>query len=220
MDHRERGGHPLVDQVREELVELLGRQHPLVGEGARGQRREVDVGLVLGALAQAEREPLERHPGDPRAGAGDEELDEGRHHAERHLAQAVGLDRDVAPAEDREALLGGDLLDPAAGLGDLLVVTGQERGADGVGVLRRQLEVHDRAQELVGDLEQDACAVSGVDLGTRGAAVIEVAQGGQRLGHDVVAGDPGQGRDERHATRIVLVAGVVEPLSGGGNACE
>ena len=32
------------------------------------------------------------------------------------------------------------------------------------------------------------------------------------LRHDVVAGDAGQGRDERHATRIVLVAGVVEPL--------
>ena len=41
------------------------------------------------------------------------------------------------------------------------------------------------------------------------------------LRHDVVAGDAGQGRDERHATGVVLVAGVVEPLAaarkcGGG----
>ena len=52
----------LVDQVGEEVVELVGGQHALVGEGARRQRREVDVGLVLGALAQAERQPLQRHP--------------------------------------------------------------------------------------------------------------------------------------------------------------
>ena len=38
-----------------------------------------------------------------------------------------------------------------------------------------------RAQERVGDLEQDAGAVAGVRLGAGGAAVVEVAQGGDAL---------------------------------------
>ncbi len=212
VDDRERGGDPLVDQVGEEVVELVGGQHPLVGEGPRRQRREVGVGLVLRALAQAEREPLERHAGHAGAGTGDEELAERRHHAAGGGAEDVGGDGYVAPAEDREALLGGDLLDPAAGLGDLLVVPGQERRADGVRAVRRELEVDDVAQERVGDLHQDAGTVAGVRLGAGGAAVLEVAQGGQGLGHDVVAGHAGQGRDEGHATGVVLVARVVEPL--------
>ena len=54
-------GDPLVGQVGEELVELAGGEHALVDEGPRGQRREVDVGLALGALAQAEGQPLQRH---------------------------------------------------------------------------------------------------------------------------------------------------------------
>ena len=63
---RQRRGDPLVGEVGEEVVELVGRQHPLVDQGPRGQRREVDVGLLLRALAQAERLALQRHPGDAR----------------------------------------------------------------------------------------------------------------------------------------------------------
>ncbi len=101
------------------------------------------------------------------------------------------------------------------GLGDLLGVAGQERRADGVGAAAGSSKPGlggPRAQERVRDLDQDAGAVARVGLGARGTAVLEVAQRGERLRHDVVAGDAGQGRDERHATRIVLVAGVVEAL--------
>ena len=81
VDDGQRRGDALVGQVGEELVELVGRQHPLVDQGPRGQRREVDVGLLLRALAQAEGLPLQRHAGDARAGAGHEDLDEPRHRA-------------------------------------------------------------------------------------------------------------------------------------------
>ena len=212
---RQRRGDALVDQVGEEVVELVGGEHALVGHGPRRQRREVDVGLALGALAQAEGHPLQLHARDALRGAGDEELAEGRHHAEGGRTEDRGVGRDVAPPEDRQALLGRDLLDPGDLRGDLLLVTGQERGADGVGVLRRQLDAElcgHLAQEGVRHLHEDAGAVAGVRLGTRGTAVLEVAQSGQCLGHDVVAGDAGQGRDEGHTTRVVLVAGVVEPL--------
>ena len=43
----------------------VGGEHALVEQGAAAERAEVDVGLALGALAQAERHPLQRHPGEP-----------------------------------------------------------------------------------------------------------------------------------------------------------
>ncbi len=208
-------GDPLVTQVGEELVELIGGEHPLVGQGPRRERREVDVGLLLGPAAQAEGDPLERHAGQPLARAGHEQLRELRHHAERGGAEAARLGGDLAPPEDREPLLGGDLLDLGPGLGHRLVVAGQEGRADGVRAGGRELEpgLHcDGAQEGVGDLHQDAGAVTGVGLGARRTPVLEVAQRGQGLRHDVVAGLPGQGGHEGDAARVVLVPRVVEPL--------
>ena len=214
VDHGQRRGHPLVDQVGVEVVELLGGEHALVDQGARRERREVRVGLVLDPLAQAVGLPLQGHAADPGAGTRDEELGEGRHHAAGGRAEHVGLGRDVAPAQDREVLLGGELLDATAGLGDRVGVAGQERGADGVRPVVGQVEVDDGAQERVGHLQQDPGAVTGVGLGAGGAAVVEVAQRGAGLGHDVVAGLARQRRDEGDTAGVVLVARVVEALGG------
>ena len=118
VDHGQRRGHPLVDQVGVEVVELLGGEHALVDQGARRERREVRVGLVLDPLPQAVGLPLQGHAADAGAGTCEEELGEGRHRAAGGRAQHVVLGRDVAPAQDREVLLGGELLDATAGLGD------------------------------------------------------------------------------------------------------
>jgi hypothetical protein len=88
-----------------------GRQHALVDQGPRRQRREVDLDLTLGALAQAEGEPLQLHPGLPTVG-GHEELGEVRHTGARALPDDLGADRHVAPTDDGHALLSGDGLDP------------------------------------------------------------------------------------------------------------
>jgi hypothetical protein len=44
--------------------------------------------------------------------------------------------------------------------------------------------------------------------------MLEVAQGGQSLGHDVVARFTGEGCYEGDTTRVVLVASVVQTLTG------
>ena len=75
-----------------------------------------------------------------------------------------------------------------------------------------RLEVDDLAEELVGDLHQDARAVTGVRLGAGGTAVLEVAERRQRLADDLVARDPGHGGHEGDAARVVLVGAVVETL--------
>ena len=68
------------------------------------------------------------------------------------------------------------------------VVEREEGEADAVGPGRRQGEVDHGPEEAVGDLEEDAGAVAGVDLGPRGAAVVEVAQRVEGVGDDRPAG--------------------------------
>ncbi len=211
---RHRRGDPPVGQVGEEVVQLVGGEHALVQQRAGAQRAEVDLRLALGALAQAERQPLQRHPGEPGPGRGHEQLAEQRHHAPGRRAQELGVDRDVAPAQDDQALLVGELLDPLPGLGHPVGVPLEEGRAHGVRTGAGKLEVDHLGQEAVRHLEQDPRAVAGVGLGAGGATVVEVAQGRQRLRDDVVAGVPGQGGHEGDAAGVVLEAWVVEPLGG------
>jgi hypothetical protein len=62
---------------------------------------------------------------------------------------AVGVDGQLAPGQDPQALLGGDRLDGGAGGGGLGLVLRQEGGADGVVAALGQLDVQDGAQEGV-----------------------------------------------------------------------
>ena len=64
MHQPDRAAEALVGEVGEEVAELVGGEHPLVDEGARRQRREVQLDVAvsrpaLGDLAQAEGAPLE-----------------------------------------------------------------------------------------------------------------------------------------------------------------
>ena len=218
---RQRGGQPLVVQFGEDLLQLVGGQHALVDQGARGERGEVDPDLVFAAAAQGVRQPVQ-FDALLAVGAGHHELGEVRHHRDRDRAQGAVLGRDVAPAQHLEALGGGDLLDLGDRGGALVRLLGQEGRADGVRPGLGQLEVADLAQEGVGDLDQDAGAVTGLGVGTGGAAVVEVAQRLQALFHDVVVGDPAQLGDEGHPAGIVLEGRIVEPLGGAvdGPACD
>ena len=62
--------------------------------------------------------------------------------------------------------------------------SGRKARPDAVGPGRRQGEVDDGPEEAVGDLEEDAGAVAGVDLGARRAAVVEVAERVEGVGDD------------------------------------
>ena len=115
-----------------------------------------------------------------RAGVVDEQLAEARDDAQRGGPDHRRVDRHRAPADDPQALLVDDGVDAGGGLVGGLGVERQERDADAVGTRGRQCEVDDLPQEAVGDLQQDAGAVAGVDLGARRAAVVEVAEGVER----------------------------------------
>ncbi len=212
----ERAGDPLVREVRVERLELRLGEHALVDQRPRRQAREVGAGLVLRALAQAERAPLQRDPRQRSAvravvRRGDEQLAEQRHRGPGTRAQVgpVDVGRDVAPAEHPEVLLGGELLDPRDGGRGLLLVRGQERGADRVRPGGRQREVDHSTQELVRNLDQDADAVPGVVLGAARAAVLEPQQRRETPADDRVAAAAGEVRHQGDTACVVLVLGGV-----------
>jgi len=135
---------------------------------------------------------------------------------QRDGAQRAGAGRDVPPAEHGEALLDGDVLDGAHRGGPSAGVRGEERHAEGVLPHRRQVEVDGGADQAVGDLQQHAGPVARRLVDAGGAPVVEVLQGREALGDDVVAGDAAQPGHEGHAAGVVLEAGVVEALRGAG----
>ncbi len=212
----DRGLDALIDDVEEELGELRRGQHPLVDEGAAREAREVHrpSDLVLDPLAHDEREPFQAHPVDRTQGGADEQLAKQGHDFARARADHRVVDRDVAPAEDPEALTPDDLLDE----GDDLLGVGlrgrQERDARRVLTGGGQVEVDDLPEESVGHLDRDAGAVAGVRLGPLGAPVLEVAERSDAHGDDLVTGPTLDVDDERDAAGVVLIRGVVQAERG------
>ena len=223
---RQRRRQAFVSQVGEELGELGRGEHPLVHEGPARQRREVHdrvsrrpaVGdLVLAPLAHQEQLAVER---DARRTVGvvHEELPEARDHTPRRGPDQRVVDGNRPPAEHPQPLLGHDLLDACDGLLGVGGVEGQEGDTDAVRARRREVEAGHPPEEGVGHLDEDAGAVAGVRLGTRCAAVVEVAQRSEGGVDDVAAGTTLDVDHEGHTAGVVLEARVVEPRRLGETA--
>ena len=136
-----------------------------------------------------------------------------RRGAQRDGAAVLGVDRNLAPAEHLLALAGDDRLDLGGRVLARLELGRQEADADAVRAPRREIDPRARellAQEAVGDLEEDAGAVSGLGIGALGAAVLHVVERDERLPDHLVRRGRAQARDERDAAGIVLVGRVVQ----------
>ncbi len=171
---------------------------------------------MLGALAQAERTPVEVNP-LLAAAAGDEQLAQHGQQRPRPRAAGRGVMRDVPPAEHEQPFLSGDL-PYRLGRGGIVMTGTQERDAGRVAAGLWQREAAGRPVEPVGNLGQDARAVTGVRIAALGPPVVEVAQDGQGLGDDVVAAPPRQVGHEADAARVVLESAVIQApvLAGRG----
>jgi hypothetical protein len=214
----QRAGQPVVLQVEVERLELRRGQHALVDERLTGKAWEVDgfatgavlagalgAEFVLGAFANHIRATLQLHP----RGACDEHLPKGWHGVAGQGTERRIVGRHIAPADHFEALGLGDLLDGLARGRGVLRRLRQECDASGVAARLGQLEIDDRPQELVGNLQQDACAVAGVRFSALGTAVFQVDQGRDRLVDDVAAAAAVHVGDHGNATRVMLERGVV-----------
>ena len=79
----------------------------------------------------------------------------------------------------------------------------------------REVERQNRSEERVGNLDEDACTVAGVHLGTSRTTVIHVAKRTKSMTHDLVAALALHVDDEVDATGVMFETGVVETLCAG-----
>jgi hypothetical protein len=215
VDERQRAGEALLAQVGVEVAQLRRLEHPLVDDGPARERRRVEVGsdrqlddptddveLALeGVLVVLEaRARL------------DEQLADVRARLVGGIADVVGVDRDVAPAEDALALDAHIDLEQLLDLAPMQHVLGQEAHRHAVAAGRRELEVDGGAEERVRELDEDAGTVAGADVRALRAAMLQIVERLQRLDHHVVPGHVVQARDHGDATGVVFVARVVEAV--------
>ncbi len=205
----------LVGEVREEVPQLVGREHALVDEGAGREGGEVEPDIeVLGPLAQHEEAALEVHRvGLGVGGTGHEHLGEDRGHAAGVGARHLEPDGHVPPTGHGEPLLGGEALE--GGLRHPLRRRrrGQEGEAGAVLAEGRQLDGAlggDVPEEPVRHLQEDAGSVARLGVGAEGPPVGKVLEGGQPELDDGVARAATKLGYESDPTGIVLIGGVVK----------
>jgi len=227
MHEGERGDEALVAQVAEVLADLIGQQHTLVDDGARRQRRHVehlDVGqlerlhAVAGFLADDIKLALQGVGVLDAFAATDENLADHRFDILGGLGQAPAIHRNVAPAEQRLALVADRALDRRLASAAALHVARQEDHADAILADRRQIDTltrHLLAQEGIGNLDQDAGTVAEQRIVAGGAAMLEILEDLQPLRNDRMALLILDVGDEADAAGVMLVGGVVETLAAG-----
>ena len=127
------------------------------------------------------------------------------------VPQYVRVVRHIPPAEDGQSLLGGQFGDTrACARAHCAASVGQEDQPGRVAARGGQAEAAGGAEQGVRHLRQDAGPVTGVRVAALGAAVVQVPQHGERLGHGVMGPAPGQVGDKPDAARVVLVLAVVQ----------
>jgi hypothetical protein len=221
VDQREGAGEPLVLELGIELGHLRGCQHALVDDGAGRQahdRGAVEVALAqlaLGLLAHDPGQPVELDAFDALVLGGEEDLRDARHGGQCALAQAAGVDGDLAPAQDAAALGHRVLLDDRARARGVLVGERGEHQSGGVVAGRGEREVDGLAVIGVGDLDHDPRAVARVGVWRGGTAVLHADEGGQASLDDAVRGSAVHVHHEGDTAGVVFPFGAVKTGFGG-----
>src|SRR5690606_1646824 len=147
-------------------------------------------------------ERVDVHP----LGTGDEGLPDIRAGPGRRLTQHIRDEGNLTPADEAKvALLEATLEDalPLAGG----IIPGDEDHRHGI-VARLEVTLaeitENVGEESVGDLHQDAGAITGAGIGTNAAAVGEVDQSGERLVDDLAGGPPVDVDDQADAAAVVI----------------
>ena len=131
------------------------------------------------------------------------------------ISEHGGIDRHVAPAHNLQALFARRLPPDAL---HVLAVDGLARHEQlGHAIMPRFGKLEAQAFCFIGkegmrDLQQEAGAVTRLGVGAHGAAMLEVLEDGQAIGHHAVAFHIVYVGDEADAAGIVLVARVIKTM--------
>ncbi len=216
--------HAWIPQVAEVFAHLVGQQHSLVNDGARGQRRNIKACALplaeladhmLCGLADNEQFALEGVLVRSVFAAPDEYLANHRFDRLDAFTQGAVIDRHIAPGQ-QSLPLGFDFLGQYLFAGTARGrIARQEQHANPVFSRRRQLDVapaHLVAQETVRNLDHDARTVTRQRISADRAAVSQIFQNLQALRNPLVTGLAFDMSDETNAAGIMFMARVVQPL--------
>ena len=179
----------LVGEIGVKAPQLMRREHALVHEGPRGERREVALlDLVLRPLAEDEAHPLEprghrRVPfgrRGPVTGGGHEDLLYARRDLAGRAPRLGEVDGHRSPPEDVQALFCSKSGEAALGSLGLGGVSGEEGQPGAVLPGSRKRDPFGRSEvceEAVRHLDEDPGAVAGLGVGAESPSVGQVLRG-------------------------------------------
>ncbi len=199
MHQRQRRHHAFILQIQVIRAHFLGQQHALVNQGARGQRRNVELRTIIqfqrahgmfDTFANDEQFALECVLVGQVSATTDEHLTHDRLDGLRGGGDIAVVARHIAPAQAVLAFFMDDAGD--GGFAGDATVAGlrQKDRAAGVFADCRQCDCQPRrflTQERVGQLNQYAGAIPQFRVVTGGAAMGQILQNLQTLTHDIVA---------------------------------
>ncbi len=187
--------HRRVAEVGIEGGELVGGAERLVGDGAEGERDDVEAGRQLCAAPRAVGTALEL-VGVEALGRPERKLLDAGSARERRGAERRRGDRHLAPAQRFEPFVPAALLD---GLARSLVANEDHRQpASGLGEQRGRQG------------QQNAGAVAGLAIGSSGAAMADAAEPREQEVDDLAGGRAGRVRDEADAAGTAVGGEIVE----------
>ena len=217
MDDGQSGLVVRVLEVGVELPQLPDQEHALIDDGAAGEGG--DIGALGGVLEEPPdhiEPPVEVRTGGGLRRTGQEGLLDHGHLVQGSPAEDLGADRHLPPAQEGEALLGGDVLKQLPGLAPPLVVLGEEKHAHTVVSGARQGDAGlfgGLGEEGVRDLDQDAHAVAGLSPGVLAGPVLQLLHDLQGVVHCPVAGSSLNVHHGADAAGVVLKVRPVKALT-------
>ena len=216
--------HVRVAQVEEIATDLHRREHAFINQRAAGKARRIphrvhfgDTDGIVSHLAQHVELPLKGKIIQRRRMTLHKHLAHQRLTRLRRFAQRRVVHRQFTPAEDRHAFRRGHFFEFRLRFGPRIATAGGEHIRHAILPLSRKLKTSRFGhfhEKLVRRLDQDARAVARV-LFHAGTAMIEVLQNLQRIRHDLVRFFPLHMADKADAAGVMLIARIVETLSGG-----
>ena len=184
MDHGDVRNEVLFLEVFVKASQLMYEEHAFINDGPGGQR--ADVCVVVGLF----EDPADHIEFAVEVDAGlavlrffDETLLDEGHLVDRFLPESLGTGRDFTPAEELEALFGGDDLEHLLRLGTAQFVLRQEEHADAVFPFIAKCDAALSGflfEERVGRCYDDADAVTGLPGRVFARAVLQLLDDLQR----------------------------------------